>query len=53
MIKKFAVEYETPRGSQELSFVYAFDIIAAKQAFIYGHPGFNVIKVKCVIDVSN
>ena len=49
MIKKFTVEYETPQGAQELSFVYAFDIIDAKYAFIYGHPGFNVIKVKYVI----
>lgn len=49
MIKKFAVEYETPQGFQESSFVYAFDIIAAKHAFIYGHPGFNIIKVNYVI----
>lgn len=46
MTKKFAIEYETPQGAQELSFVYAFDIIDAKHSFIYGHPGCIVHKVK-------
>lgn len=48
MIKKFAIEYETPWGAQESSFVYAFDIIDAKNAFIYGHPGYDVELVKQV-----
>lgn len=46
MIKKFIIEYETTRGVQESSFVYAFDIIDAKHSFIYGHPGCIIHKVK-------